>query len=379
LNFTNLLKHKILHIVAFDVPYPPDYGGAIDVFYKLKALFENGVKIVLHCFEYGRGKPASLEKYCSEVYYYRRKAILPSLLTVQPYIVASRINYSLLQRLKAVTAPILFEGHHTIGFLNHADLTNRKKFLRQHNVEWKYYEHLAENENQSWKKAYFKLEQFKLKRTENNIASACILPLSRTEYNYFSFKYENVHYIPPFHANQSVASETGMGKHILYHGNLSINENQKAVKFIASRIPIDFMMPVIIAGKNPSEKIRNLILSKSNIQLIANPSESELNTLIRTAHINLLPTFQTTGIKLKLINALFNGRHCLVKPEMLSGTGLDELCPMADTPEEFNLRIKQLITQPFSKEAIHKRETVLLNLYDNQKSVDQLIRLIWSE
>jgi len=371
------LKHKILHIVAFDVPYPPDYGGAIDVFYKIKALHKNGVKILLHCFEYGRGKSKALEQYCSEVYYYPRKAVLPSLFTMQPYIVASRVNQNLLQRLKSVVAPVLFEGHHTSGLLNHPALLNRKKFLRQHNVEWKYYEQLAENENKNWKKAYFRLEQFKLKRTENSIASAYIIALSKTEYNYYNFKYENVHYIPPFHNNKAVNSETGMGKHILYHGNLSINENEKAVEFIVNQIPIDFSMPIIIAGKNPSEKMRQLIAAKPSIQLVANPNEADLQTLIQKAHINLLPTFQTTGVKLKLLNALFNGRHCLVKPEMLSGTGLDELCPMADTPEEFSLRIKQLITQPFNNEAINKRKGVLLNLYDNQKSVEMLMKLIW--
>lgn len=371
------MKHKILHIVAFDVPYPPDYGGAIDVFYKIKALYEHDIKILLHCFEYGRGKPKALDQYCSEVYYYNRKRSLPSLLTLQPYIVASRMNADLLQNLKAVKAPILFEGQHTSGFLNHPDLANRKKYLRQHNVEWKYYDQLAENESKSWKKTFFKLEQFKLKRTENTMSSACILPLSKTEYNYYSFKYENVVYLPPFHNNQTVKIETGMGKHILYQGNLSVNENEKAVEFIVNNIPIDFNMPIIIAGKNPSEKIRKLIDTKPSIHLIANPNESDLQALIRDAHIHLLPTFQTTGIKLKLLNALFNGRHCLVKPEMLSGTGLDELCTMADTADEFSLRIKQLLTQPFNSEAIQKRKTILMNLYSNQKSVEQLISLIW--
>jgi len=373
------LKNKILHIVAFDVPYPPDYGGVVEVFYKIKALYENGVKIFLHCFEYGRGKPKALEQYCSEVYYYSRKGSFQSFLTMQPYIVASRMNLKLLKNLKAVKAPVLFEGQHTAGFLNHPGLADRKKYLRQHNVEWKYYERLAENESKSWKKTFYRLEQFKLKRTENIMASAFILPLSKTEYNYYNFKYENVFYLPPFHNNQAVNIETGMGKHILYHGNLSVNENEKAVEFIVNSIPIDFSMPIIIAGKNPPERMHKLVAAKPSIHLIANPNETDLQALIRDAHIHLLPTFQTTGIKLKLLNALFNGRHCLVKPEMLSGTGLDELCTMADTADEFSLRIKQLITQPFSLEAIQKRKTVLLNLYSNQKSVEQLIGLIWGK
>ena len=50
------MKEQELHIVSFDVPFPPNYGGAVDVFYKIRALHKLGVKIHLHCFEYVRGK-----------------------------------------------------------------------------------------------------------------------------------------------------------------------------------------------------------------------------------------------------------------------------------------------------------------------------------
>ena len=43
-----------LHIVSFDIPWPPNYGGIIDVFYKIRALHGAGVQIHLHCFEYQR-------------------------------------------------------------------------------------------------------------------------------------------------------------------------------------------------------------------------------------------------------------------------------------------------------------------------------------
>ena len=64
---------KHLHIVSFNVPYPPDYGGIMDVFYKLKALHAEGVKVKLHCFEYGRGPSSELNYYAEEVFYYPRK------------------------------------------------------------------------------------------------------------------------------------------------------------------------------------------------------------------------------------------------------------------------------------------------------------------
>ncbi|HMX05330.1 MAG TPA: hypothetical protein PKE14_11715, partial [Chitinophagales bacterium] len=66
------MKSKHLHIISFNVPYPPDYGGVIDVFNKIKALHAEGIKIHLHCFEYGRNEAPELNAFCEHVYYYPR-------------------------------------------------------------------------------------------------------------------------------------------------------------------------------------------------------------------------------------------------------------------------------------------------------------------
>lgn len=79
-----------LHIVSFDIPYPADYGGVIDVFFKIKALYEAGVKIHLHCFEYHRPPAPELDQYCEKVSYYPRKISSRLLFHKLPYIVISR-------------------------------------------------------------------------------------------------------------------------------------------------------------------------------------------------------------------------------------------------------------------------------------------------
>ncbi|MFL5752959.1 MAG: glycosyltransferase family 1 protein, partial [Bacteroidia bacterium] len=79
-----------INIVSFDVPFPANYGGVIDVFYKIKALHGAGVKIILHCFEYGRGEKPDLNSYCEEVHYYRRDTSFRNHFSKLPYIVASR-------------------------------------------------------------------------------------------------------------------------------------------------------------------------------------------------------------------------------------------------------------------------------------------------
>ncbi len=61
------MKNRSINIISFNIPYPPNYGGIIDVYYKLKSLHNLGVKIYLHCFDYGRGIKNELEKICVKV------------------------------------------------------------------------------------------------------------------------------------------------------------------------------------------------------------------------------------------------------------------------------------------------------------------------
>ncbi|HQO50135.1 MAG TPA: glycosyltransferase family 1 protein, partial [Bacteroidales bacterium] len=102
-----------LHIVSFDVPWPANYGGVIDVFYKLRALALKGIKIHLHAFEYGREQAAELEKYCVSVNYYKRDLSKKNLFTNLPYIVSSRNSSELTENLLNDNYPILLEGLHS--------------------------------------------------------------------------------------------------------------------------------------------------------------------------------------------------------------------------------------------------------------------------
>ena len=64
---------KTLHVIALNIPYPPNYGGVIDIYYKLLALHRLGVRLILHCYEYERPRAPELERICAEVHYYPRR------------------------------------------------------------------------------------------------------------------------------------------------------------------------------------------------------------------------------------------------------------------------------------------------------------------
>ena len=51
-----------LHVVSLQVPFPPDYGGVIDIYYKLKALKNMGYETWLHTFQYDRSRAEQLNE-----------------------------------------------------------------------------------------------------------------------------------------------------------------------------------------------------------------------------------------------------------------------------------------------------------------------------
>jgi hypothetical protein len=121
------MNENKINIISFNVPYPANYGGVIDVSYKIKALHESGYEIILHCFSYGRLPQPELEKYCTQVFYYKRGSGIKYLFSKLPYIVNTRGNKGLLEQLKSNNYPILFEGLHSCYYLDHPELKERKK------------------------------------------------------------------------------------------------------------------------------------------------------------------------------------------------------------------------------------------------------------
>ncbi|MFH2141468.1 MAG: glycosyltransferase family 1 protein [Bacteroidota bacterium] len=371
------IKDLKLHIVSFDVPYPPNYGGVIDIFYKIKALHKIGVKIYLHTFKYGRNEQAELLKYCEHVYYYKRQKGLKYAISKKPYIVNTRYSEELINNLLTDNFPILFEGLHTTFYLDYKELKNRNKIVRTHNVEHDYYKSLSEIEKKKYKQLYYEEESRKLKKYESILFHANhILAISANDFNYFKNKYNNVYYIPAFHPNNSINVKTGRGKYILFHGNLSVGENIHAVKDLILNVFSKIEYPVIIAGRNPDKSILNLLKKYPEIQLLANPDDHKMTELIRDSHINILTTDQNTGIKLKLIASLFCGRFNIVNDNMIKNTGLENLCIIKNTHIEVIDAIKHYWDLDFLKQDIDKRENILSENFSNLRGANLIAEIL---
>lgn len=351
----------------------------IDLFYKIKALHGIGIKIHLHCFEYGRGKQEELNQYCEEIFYYQRENLTAGIPLRLPYIVSSRINPQLIKNILKDNYPVLLEGIHCTWYLYHGDLSNRKVWVRLHNVEYQYYHQLAKSTYNIYKKIYYNLESRLLKKYEAIIArKANLLALNENDKFIYQkiFSAKNIEFLPAFLPATEVKSLTGKGSYCLYHGNLSVPENEKAVLWLLKNVFNELDLPFIIAGKNPSASLINETSKNKNVQLINNPAADKMEELIKNAQIHLLPSFNTTGIKIKLLIALFNGRFVIVNSATMGGTGLESLCYKAETPSDYRSRIKELFETPFTEIEIAKRKVILNKLYDSKKNARLLMEMM---
>lgn len=373
-----MISSNHLHIVSFNIPYPPDYGGLIDVFYKIKSLSELGIQVHLHTFYYdGRKKSDQLEKLCFETLYYPRLTFGNPFSSKMPYIVETRRSKELLQNLCKDNYPILFEGIHCSYYLDHPQLSHRIRVVRMHNIENLYYKNLARVEKNVLKRFYLNQEAKSLKHYQQILSKAnLIAAISPADQIVLNLKYRNSFYLPVFHSNSELKSKTGKGNYILYHGNLGVGENNEAALYLVHKIWNDLDLPLIIAGSNPSKEVIQSVEQHPNIQIETNLAVEEINNLIENAQINLIPTFQDTGIKLKLINALYKGRFCIVNNKMVKDTGLEDLCIIADDPQLMKQQIRKMYDTHFDESEIEKRKQILYSNFNNQRSAEILIQKI---
>lgn len=374
-------SEKHLHIVSFDIPFPANYGGAIDVYYRVRYLHNYGVKVHLHCYEYKRNHLHSqeLEDICHSVEYYDRQDNIFKMISTLPYIANTRYSERLVDNLLKDDYPILIEGLHSSMLLRDKRLRGRKMYVRMHNIEHEYYGRLSQVEKNWIKRIYLKLEVPRLKRFEQVLHNASgVFAITAKDKAYLEEKgYNDVVFLPSSLQYECVNSIEGQGTYALFHGQLSVAENYDAVAYLVENVFSKTAITFKVAGLNPPKHLVRLIKNYENVELIANPSHEQMQHLIQNAHVNVLITHQSTGLKLKLLNSLFNGRFCLVNSSMVEGTNLANMCVVADSADDLKENLSELFSRTFTSQDINDRATLLMQQYDNRLICNTLVENIY--
>jgi len=343
------MQKKALHIVSFDNPFPPVYGGVIEVFFKLKPLHDLGIDIHFHCFvDVIPENNPELEKITTTVHYYKNDKNPFYLISKLPFSVKSRNSGQLIQNIKKIPAPILLEGLKPTYFVSKGLLPDFQKILRLHNIEHDYFNGIAKSETNFFKKWLFRAEALKFSRYESVIQHFDkTIALSKFENNYINDKFGKSVYIPVFHGNIKVLPLEGVGKYAIYHGDLRMSDNLRAVKMlidIFEKIP-DFQL--IIASNSNEKFINSKIAKLSNIRYVPIENFAHLQQLLQDAQINLIYSFQKSGTKLKLMNALYNSRFCIINDNIMDDENVTQLCEFANSKTEIIDKINALKNRSF--------------------------------
>jgi hypothetical protein len=366
-----------LDIVSFGVPYPPNYGGAIDVYYRILALKKLGILIYLHCFTYDDQQASSeIESVCASVTYYKRDTGIHRLLTKLPYIVATRMPQALLTNLAKGSGPIFYDGIHTCGFIGRKELRHRKAVVRMHNIEWEYYMLLCQTSTSWWRKLHFRRESAKLRRFERAVTKKAdiIFAISSGDRHYFSSRHKNVHVLLPFHQYEDVAVLPGEGDYVLMHGDLSVEDNLAVIERLA-QICIKLNISYKIAGRAPDEEGMARLLKLENADLHLDISAEDMLALMQNAQIQIIDSMITSGFKIKLLSALYTARHIVARKTLVSKELRNVVHTYTDRSEIETLLIP-LMQQPISISEISERKSVLLPNFSNSENASKLIKLL---
>ncbi|SCY02403.1 hypothetical protein SAMN02927903_00555 [Flavobacterium caeni] len=365
-----------LHIVSFDNPYPPVYGGVIDVFFKLKALHAIGFEIYLHCFvDQLPVDTTELEKYTTRLYWYPRSKNVLKLLASTPFSVGSRYHESIVGNIASVDAPVLFEGLQPTFVLRKHALAGQKKFLRLMNIESDYYGGLSGSERNLIKKVLYGFESRKYVRYQKTMADfENVFTLSVHETDYVAQRYGNAVYVPVFHGNTRVASLSEFGDYAFYNGDLRLADNQRAALFLIDVFRALPDIKLVIASDHGKRLIERAIGDASNIEHTTIRDAKHFDELMAGAHVCVMLSFQQSGTKLKAVNALYKSRHCLINANMIDDPGVRGLCTMASTKSEFIGAVKRLSEVPYRDS--ENRQKVLDAVLNDQKNAQKLAEMI---
>ena len=361
------MQNKSLHIISFDNPFPPDYGGVIDVFYKIKAIHDLGFKIHLHCFYDERNAVSEeLEAITEAVYLYKKNRNIFFFCSAIPFGIKSRFHKDLIKNLQKIDAPIFFEGLQTTMLMQKVSLPN-KKYLRLHNLESNFYKGMSSSETNWFKKFTYYFESKKYGNYQKILNQFDhVFALSKYECDAVKAIMNDVTYVPVFHGNTKMRSLSEYGNYAFYHGDLRLSDNKKAAQFLINIFQEIPDYPIIIASSNGKEFVENQIKGFSNIEFVNIENETHLETLLAKAHINVMLSFQQSGTKLKVINSLFKSRFCLINSNMIDDKKILQLCDIASTKEEFISKIMELKNKPFLDTG--NREEVLLDVLNDAKN-----------
>jgi len=391
---------KILQIVN-RVPWPLKDGGALGYYNYIKGYHDAGCDVTVAAlntskhFVNSNELPDELKNLADWRFSYIDNKVKPldafiNLFSNKSYNIERFVSDDFKKQLNELLHEkqfdvIVFESLFVAPYIDVVtNNSNALLVLRQHNVEHKIWETLAQEEPNPIKKIYLNLLASRLKKFETTQLNKfdALTTVTQNDANYFK----------QMGCNQPVfSSPTGIDisrlkvddstleiPSVFHIGSMEWMPNQQAVmwfiKNVWNRILVKYpSLKLVIAGRGMTDSFK-----QQNFQNVEMKGEvDDAVKFIQSKQIMIVPLFAGSGIRVKILEGMAMGKA--IVSTSLGAQGIEaengKHLLIANTAEEFTEAIFSLVSNAkFADELGRNARKLVESTYDNTKVIDRLLK-----
>ncbi|MCO4783724.1 MAG: glycosyltransferase [Candidatus Cloacimonetes bacterium] len=204
-----------------------------------------------------------------------------------------------------------------------ANLHDSKTVVIYHNIEKDYFKYIYHSTSfKNPKKLYYLLSYLATKKRERELESYKLNAkwfLSETDYEFVQGGSKL--YTPSIKFTPTLNDEEMQITHsINYFGQLDNDRNIDGLQWFISKVLPLLPKKVVfqIAGRNPSNRLKQMISTRNNIKLIG--EIHDLQTYFSQNKLFIIPLFSTIGVQTKLFESLSNNALIICTKDVARGT-----------------------------------------------------------
>ncbi len=302
-------------VVSGFIPTPPIFGGAIDVWERIKGLTSLGHEVDLVVTD----KVNPTQKQIDEVnlhirhfFFTRRENHLQQLFSNLPLQFLSRKGLAFID-INQTYDLVILESEFCWPITLNKSISYKKIVVRVHNIESHYFKMLGKSSSSLKEKIYYKMETSKIKRLSAKVFDKADKLWFISKDDLATVALLNKSVFMPFPINNDIVVPTEKAENnVVFMGSLFMQNNTYGLDWylknihslLIAEVP-DYHFYIVGSLKEADKEIQEKYSHLPNVTFVVNAPC--LKQYYQKAKVFINPMFHGSGVKVKSVNALING------------------------------------------------------------------------
>ena len=382
---------RVLHVMK-GCPFPPKGGFESDIWNRFVALTSMGCTVdVIMTTRHSDPDPAAIaqvKRLADRVYLVKRSLGPKSIVSTEPCL-ASTNRVLTTVPLEHEYDAVLAESENMAAVFANPRLRAKRRFIRVHNDEARYYWTMAKAEERPHWKAFFASESLRYRRYSPRVFRQCdgMWFISSDERDRVVQKYPELsakcQWLPPaIEKIAPVQRRASYSKTVLCVGSLNVSLNREGIRWYLNNVhpalcaDPDYRL-VIAGGTRGSENARRFAEDlRGTERCEVHVDRPDLQPLYEQCAVIVNPMQRGAGVKMKTVHAVQQKLPLVTTPAGAEGSGFkkDEHICIAENPIDFARDIETILDHPARGRMMAERAySYLAEHYDQQALISRFL------